>query len=279
MDDFFITEYFDWKIRRNSYVDRVLNCALGKVGLHVGSPASFLLDKIDFTIQKIEGRALSPLLSGRMTNVEQRINLFHFVDQVLAYGVDGDFVELGCHSGQSSVLISKVMQHHKSNKKLYVYDSFEGLPPLNSVDGSAYRQGQLKTSEDILRYNFGRYDLPLPEIHRGWFNDTLPNGLPDKIAFAYLDGDLDDSILVSLKYVYPRLTKGAICLIDDYGDPRFPAGWNNLPGVKKACDEYLADKQEKVSPLYAGDYNHGFLERSELRSESGHTVRLSSISW
>ena len=89
-----------------------------------------------------------------MTNVEQLINMFHLVDQTLAYGVDDDFVELGCNSGQSSVLIAKIMQHHKSNKKLYVYDSFEGPPPLTSVDGSAYHQGLLKTTEDMLRYNF-----------------------------------------------------------------------------------------------------------------------------
>jgi O-methyltransferase len=262
MDDFFITEYFDWKMRRNSYIDRILNRTLGKVGLCVGSPASFLLDKVDSTMHKIEGRALSPFISGRMTNVEQRMNMFHLVDQVLAYDVDGDFVELGCNSGQSSVLISKIMQHYKPDKKLYVYDSFEGLPRLNEVDGRAYHQGQLKTTEDILRHNFKQHNLPLPEIHRGWFNKTLPNGLPEKIAFAYLDGDLYESILVSLEYVYPRLTKGAICLVDDYGDPSInPVGWNKLPGVKKACDEYLADKQEKVSLLYAGDYTHGYFRK------------------
>jgi O-methyltransferase len=262
MDDFFITEYFDWKVRRNSYVDRILNRTLGKVGLSVGSPASFVLDKVDSTMQQIAGRALSPLLSGGMTNVEQRMNMFHLVDQVLAYGVDGDLVELGCHSGQSSVLISKIMQHYNYGKKLYVYDSFEGLPPLKAVDGSVYHQGELNTTEDVLRCNFKQYNLPLPEIRRGWFNETLPNELPEKISFAYLDGDLYDSILISLEYVYPRLTKGAICLIDDYGDPSInPAGWNKLPGVKKACDEYLLDKQEKVLLLYAGEYTHGFFRK------------------
>ena len=95
---------------------------------------------------------------------------------------------------------------------------------------------------------FQRYNLQLPKIHKGWFSDTLPNGLPEKICFAYLDGDLYESILVSLEHVYPKLTKGAICLIDDYNDPSVdPLGWNSLPGVKKACDEYLADKPEKVT--------------------------------
>ena len=262
MDDFFIAEYFDWKIKRHSYIDRLLNRAFGKIGLNIGFPVSYVLDKFDSFGERIEGRALSPLRSGLMTNVEQRMNMYHLVSQVLAYGVEGDFVELGCNSGQSSVLITKVMQFYNSDKRLFVYDSFEGLPSLSEIDGSAYHRGQLKTTEDALRYNFNRYKLPLPEIHRGWFSDTLPNNLPDKIAFAYLDGDLYDSILVSLEHVYPRLSKGAICLIDDYNDPSInPVGWNKLPGVKRACDEYLSNKPEKVTLLYAGVYPHGFFRK------------------
>jgi O-methyltransferase len=262
MDDFFIAEYFDWKVRRYSYIDRFLNRIVGKVGLRF-FPASFVLDKIDgMIIRRVDGKVTSPLFTGRMTNIEQRINMYHLVSQVLIYNVEGEFVELGCNSGQSSVLITKTIQLHNSDKKLSVYDSFEGLPSLSPVDGAAYSEGQLKTTEDVLHYNFKRYNLPLPAIHKGWFNDTLPNGLPDKICFAYLDGDLYESILVSLEHVYPKLTKGAICLIDDYNDPSVnPLGWNHLPGVKKACDEYLADKPEKVTPLYAGEYDHGFFRK------------------
>jgi O-methyltransferase len=65
-----------------------------------------------------------------------------------------------------------------------------------------------------------------------FLRETLPSGLPDQICFAHLDGDLYASILTSLMYVYPRLSKGAICLIDDYVDPAIHMGWNQLPGVK-----------------------------------------------
>ena len=125
-----------------------------------------------------------------MTNISKELTCIYLVRQVLVYGVEGDLVEVGCNSGQSSVLITKTMQLHNSDKKLFVYDSFEGLPSLSPIDGIAYHQGELKTTEDVLRYNFKRYNLPLSEIHRGWFKDTLSNGLPDKICFAYLDGDL-----------------------------------------------------------------------------------------
>jgi O-methyltransferase len=91
----------------------------------------------------------------------------------------------------------------------------------------------------------------------------LPSGLPERISFAYLDGDFYDSILISLQYVYPKLTAGAICLIDDYCDPQInPKGWNRLPGVKKACDEYLIDKPEKMEFIYSGTYSHAFFRKA-----------------
>jgi len=68
---------------------------------------------------------------------------------------------------------------------------------------------------------------------------------------------------VSLEHVYPRLSRGAICVIDDYADPdAYPEAWNKLPGVKQACDEFFADKPEKVSFIYSADMSHGYFRKS-----------------
>jgi O-methyltransferase len=260
MDNFFITQYFDWRIRRLSLVDRIVSRILSKI---FGSTEFRSADFVDKIYSNFTGNNVIPSASGIMTNVEQRMNMYHLVSQVLAYGVEGDFVELGCNTGDSSVLITKLLQAYNSDKKLAVYDSFEGLPPAKQIDGEFYKEGYCKTNEDVLRMNFKTYNLPIPEIHKGWFQDTLPSGLPEKIAFAYLDGDFYDSILISLQHVYPKLTPGAVCLIDDYCDPQInPKGWNRLPGVKKACDEYLADKPEAVEFIYSGSYSHAFLRKA-----------------
>ncbi|HEU5321017.1 MAG TPA: TylF/MycF/NovP-related O-methyltransferase, partial [Methylomirabilota bacterium] len=141
-------------------------------------------------------------------------------------------------------------------------DSFEGLPPGQAADGPVpFAAGDLQASRETLAANFRRHGLRPPEIHAGWFQDTLPTRLPDRICFAHLDGDYYDSIMVSLAHVYPRLSPGAVCLIDDYHDPSFGPGWNLLPGVKKACDEFLADKPERVSMLYAAEYSHGYFRK------------------
>jgi O-methyltransferase len=257
MDNFFITRDFDWQIRRSSNLDRAINLITRRIGISLDTAS--ITDKI---IHRLTGLKLSPARSGISTTVEQRINIYHMVSQVIAYNVEGDLVEVGCNEGQSSVLFKKVLQSHRSNKRLHVYDSFEGLPSVQTADGDTYRKGDLATTEDVLLNNFRLHDLEPPIIHKGWFENTLPNGLPQKICFAHLDGDLYESILVSLKYVYPRLSKGAICLIDDYCDPNInPDGWNYLPGVKKACDEFLLDKPEQICFLYSGAFTHAYFRK------------------
>jgi hypothetical protein len=52
----------------------------------------------------------------------------------------------------------------------------------------------------------------------------------------------NESIMDSLKLVYPKLVPGGVAVIDDYG-------WDYLVGVKRACDHFFADKLEKVRPL------------------------------
>lgn len=249
MDNHFLAEYFDWAPHRATTAHRVVNRVLRML--------------------RVQHR-VGPY-SGLMTSIEQRINIFHLAMQVLVFDVPGDFVELGCHAGQTSVLIQKVIQKYAPHRQLHVYDSFEGLPDKSSEDGpTPFRRGWLSTTEERLKQNFLAHDLSLPTIHRGWFDDTLPTELPGSIAFAHLDGDFYRSILVSLEHVYPRLSPKAICVIDDYCDPAANIHpWNALPGVKRACDEFFADKAERVYGLYAGPYSHGFVRKGDQSRVTG----------
>ena len=243
MHNVFLTQYFDWSERKLSRKDQLINAILSKLGYR--------------------SRLALPQFTGLMTNIEQRMNMYHLASQVLVYGVPGDFVELGCNVGQSAVLFQKVIEHYDPTRTLHVYDSFEGLPDLAAQDGNTpFFKGQMAVQQSELVRNFQALSAKLPVVHVGWFNDTLPTQLPERISFAHLDGDLYDSIKVSLEYVYPRLSKGAVCLIDDYADPSVLDGWNELPGVKQACDEYLKNKPEKVSVLYAHNFAHGFFRKA-----------------
>lgn len=73
-------------------------------------------------------------------------------------------------------------------------------------------------------------------ILKGKVEDTIPNVLPDTISLLRLDTDWYESTKHELTYLYPKLTKKGILLIDDYGY------WQ---GSKKAVDEYI--EEEKLS--------------------------------
>jgi O-methyltransferase len=199
-----------------------------------------------------------------MTTIEQRINLFHLLSQVVVYGVPGDAVEVGTHEGVTAALFMTIIARLDSKRTLHLFDVFRDPP------------------ESVVREHFKSLNLPEPIIHRGWLHETLPAELPEQIAFFNLDlgpGRSPDTfagdIGHALAAIYPRMTPGAVGVLQDYCDPaaydrpgyHFPGlirstkYWNHYPQVKQACDEFFRDKPEKVHPLFAGNYSHGYFRK------------------
>jgi O-methyltransferase len=198
-----------------------------------------------------------------MSDVDRLVNIYWAVSHVLLSDLPGDLVELGCNAGRTSVFLQMIIDCYSPLRKLHLYDSFEGLPTPGPED--AYlRHGDCRASIEDVERNFDRFGLRSPTIHHGWFQQILPTDLPETIAFAYLDSDFYDSILTSLVFTYPRLSRGALLMVDDYCDSaKNPKAWPGLPGVKRACDDFLIDKTERMSVLVGnGDLALGLLRKS-----------------
>ncbi len=152
----------------------------------------------------------------------------------------GDLVEFGCYEGDTSILLADVIRD-SSDKWLYLYDSFEGLPAKssedNSADGWRFQPGELKASPDTVRHKFKKYALPEPVIVKGWFNELTDSDLPEQISFALLDGDFYDSITSSLTLVALKMVAGGIIAIHDYRNAE-------LPGVGRAVAEFLEQRKD-----------------------------------
>lgn len=186
-------------------------------------------------------------------------HLYHLIQRVFDLGLAGDVVELGCFEGMTSAFIQAILLARATAstpaKTLHVYDSFRGVPEPEAEDGAVaggLKRGDLAVGRERFSATFRRHGLALPEIHEGFFEETLPARLPESICFAYLDGDLYSSIKISLETIYPRLVRGAIVVIDDYADPETLERFALYPGVKRACDEFLSDKPERVKVLPGG---------------------------
>ncbi|UOR06496.1 TylF/MycF family methyltransferase [Hymenobacter aerilatus] len=246
MNNYFVAEQFPTEHEnvslRNAFREkfiRVINKGIHRLkpGYSVMSPPNPLVD---------------------MTTVEQRINYFHLLDAVIANRIPGEVVELGCFTGQCALLFQQVIQMHQSEKTLHLYDSFE---VKFSVEG--------EVEQKLLR-NFERAHLPLPVLHKGYFENTLPTQLPKQIAFVHIDcgfgGDISlhkDTLLFCLHAVYPKMAPGSVCVLMDYYDDTqrtvFAGSLN--PGVKLACDEFFHSKPEKIVSLYGNQYAHGFFRK------------------
>lgn len=178
-----------------------------------------------------------PIISDQVDATELRVILREF-QKTLDAKVAGDVVELGCYVGTTSLFLQRMLAGQ--NKTLHIYDSFAGLPPKVAQDaspvGEQFKQGELLATKAQLIKHFRQAGLPLPVIHKVWFEQLTPDDMPARISFAFLDGDFYTSIVSSLKVIWPRLTSGAIVVIDDYHTEA-------LPGVRQAVEQWSWDHQ------------------------------------
>ena len=246
MDNAFVATLFDWDHRTPTDWQRKVNNLLRKTNRYTRvAPAP-----------------------PNMANVEARMNLFLLLEQTLANKVQGDVLDIGCNEGDSTIVMQKVVTTLDPVKQVHAYDSFEGLPDVkaaDSVDG-IYEKGNMKADLSVYYERFDALGLKRPHTHKGWFEETIPSQLPDKISFALLDGDLYESTRHVLPHLYERMSPGAICMIAVYYDESiFPRkdlfGGYRSPGVKRATDEFFQGKPEKVSLLYACEYSNGFFRK------------------
>ena len=121
-------------------------------------------------------------------------------------------------------------------RTFHAYDSFEGLPEKGKQDdspaGTDFQAGKLSVSKKEFLHQFRAANLQPPIVHKSWFNQLQDSDVPDRIAFAFLDGDFYGSIMDSLKLVWPRMAKGGVVLVDDYGR-------DALPGPERAIRDFF----------------------------------------
>jgi len=170
--------------------------------------------------------------------------------------INGVIIEAGCALGGSAIVISDAK---KSSRCLKLYDTFDEIPAPGDEDGEDVheRYETIKSGEaegigdeeyygykkDLLRdvkINFEESGNSIEknniEMKKGLFKNTLH--IDGKIAFAHIDCDWYESVMVCLERIVPNMSEGAYIIIDDY---------NHWSGCRKAVDEYFKNKNEKFS--------------------------------
>lgn len=172
-------------------------------------------------------RAESMIGLRRMTNIEE------CVATIVSDGVPGDLIETGVWRGGASIFMkANLVAWGDRSRTVWVADSFEGLPPPDATRYPAdagdrnHQLGGLAVGPRTVQHNFERYGLLDERVQFlvGWFKDTLPTAPIDALALMRLDGDMYESTIQALESLYPKLSPGGFCIVDDYGSHSSQAG-------------------------------------------------------
>lgn len=198
-----------------------------------------------------------------MTSPERILSLCEAVKYVHDKKIEGDIVECGVWKGGSMMAVAEtLLRAGDTSRDLYLFDTFEGMPPPteNDVDIVGVTAGSLldrsdserdesvwcRATLDVVHKVLGSTGYPNGKIHfiKGMVEQTIPHSAPDRIALLRLDTDWYESTKHEMEYLFPRLSKGGVLIIDDYGH------WQ---GARKAVDEYL-EKNDVTILLNRIDY-------------------------
>jgi hypothetical protein len=196
-----------------------------------------------------------------LTSVERLAALIAAVEHVVGGGIDGAFVECGVWRGGSSLAAALTFQRLGDSRDLYLFDTFEGMPPPGtddvdlhgvhasqwwSADSQRRAASEHGATVDAVRSLLSGSGYPNAALHlvQGMVEDTIPAGAPDAISVLRLDTDFYASTRHELTHLWPRLSAGGILVVDDYG---------HFEGARKAVDEFFAERGERPF-LHRVDY-------------------------
>jgi len=187
--------------------------------------------------QRHQGEVWPPGYGDTMIGIKRLDNIQYCVEKVINEDIEGDFIETGVWRGGACIFMRAILAvYGVENRKVILADSFEGLPkpditkwPKDKNDRN-FSYNFLAVSQQDVENNFIKYDLLDDKVVflKGFFKDTLPNADIDKLAILRLDADMYESTMIALENLYPKLSKGGFCIIDDY----------SLKGARAAVDDY-----------------------------------------
>jgi O-methyltransferase len=193
-----------------------------------------------------------------MTSIERITELYNSLEYLRLNNIDGDIVECGVWKGGNILGIMEYLYHHKIDKKIWLYDTFEGMTSPEEIDSDlnnnqasnmmhipivlAYSPiSEVKQNLEKSKFNKDNLNFVIGDV-----SVTLldPTNIPKKISLLRLDTDWYKSTKDELYFLYPNLIDNGILIVDDYGHWR---------GSKQAVDEYFNDKNILIERIdYTG---------------------------
>ena len=166
---------------------------------------------------------------------------------------DYDWAEFGVHEGRTAKLW---LTHLPLDKKIYLFDSFEGLPE-DWAGVNNFGETRLTTKGTFALDKVPTFNDDRAIIKAGWFEDAVPafvkNYDKEALSFVHLDADLYSSTKTVLDGIKHLINPDTVLLFDEFcGDPRHQAheykAFTEFISENNLTPEYLCnDRNNRVA--------------------------------
>lgn len=222
------------------WIERTLKVAFNKLGLEISKRPRKRV--IDYWNEDEQFVALAKQVREHTLIHEERLfMLYQFASSVVP--LNGNVAELGVYKGGSAKLLAKIFERSTEKKRIFLFDTFCGMPEANpTID--LHKKGDFSDTslESAQKFLCDCQDVI---FYKGLFSDTLVKVADETFCFVHIDCDIYQSVLECCEFFYPRVIPCGVMVFDDYGVL-------SCPGVKKAVDDYFLDKIERPIYLPAG---------------------------
>lgn len=166
----------------------------------------------------------------------------------------GDYVECGVNAGFMSSAIMQRLDWNSQGRRFYLVDTFAG-PVLEQYTEEETQRGRRRVAEaamsrggyvtdiDRVRENFAEW--PGAVILQGAVPAVLPEIPAGPVAFLHLDMNCALPEAAALRHFWPRLSPGAMVLLDDYA-------YFGYDEQRRAIDGVASELQFEVLSLPTG---------------------------
>ena len=163
--------------------------------------------------------------------------------------IEGDFVECGVHTGILSLAICHHLDFAKVDKKFWLFDTWAGIP-LEGLSEADKDYAENKNSQIYTRDIFTEVQdtfAPYPNCHlvRGLLPGTIDEAQINKIAYLSIDLNNTKAEEESIHALWPKLSKGAFIVLDDYG-------WTACKDQRDMWNDFAASKGVMIVTLPTG---------------------------
>ena len=185
-------------------------------------------------------------------NTRKIISGSHFLEHLvmatnilkIPKSIEGCVVECGSYKGASTANLSLVCAF--CNRRLEVFDSFEGLPEplghdkahicLSTKEVHTYTKGAWSGSLEEVRRNITDYgEIKVCNFNVGYFERTL-QGFGKKCVFVFADVDLRSSLECCVNHLWPVLQDGCSFYVHEAHHMEIASLFFDREWWRKNCD-------------------------------------------